>query len=125
MKANGKLHLIRYTTPAGTEGSRLTRAYHETVRDLIDLGDLSALGDDLATTQAYGRDFGESNTGCRGFSDLEELRFEAMEYSYVLTPSGWVYSNNGERFRPFPTEFLAKYTPCAYCGRSFPTSEQC
>ena len=97
----------------------------ETLQKLIDLGDLSALGDDLATTQAYGRDFGESNTGCRGFSDLEELRFEAMEYSYVLTPSGWVYSNNGERFRPSPTEFLAKYTPCAYCGRSFPTSEQC
>ncbi|NBT36360.1 MAG: hypothetical protein EBT03_12645 [Betaproteobacteria bacterium] len=98
----------------------------ETLQKLIDLGDLSALGDDLATTQAYGRDFGESNVGCRGFSDLEELRFEAMEYSYVLTPAGWIYSNNGERFRPFPAEFLSKHAPRpVQLELSFPTSEQC
>ena len=38
MKTNEKLALIRYTLPDGSEGSRLTRTYHETVRDLIAVG---------------------------------------------------------------------------------------
>jgi len=38
MKTNEKLHLIRYTAPDGTEGSRLTRRIHETTRDLITMG---------------------------------------------------------------------------------------
>ena len=49
-----------------------------------------------------------------------------MEYSYVLTPSGWVYSNNGERFRPFPAAFVAEHAPQpVQLELSFPTSEQC
>jgi len=98
----------------------------EALQKLIDLGDISSLGWKLDEgTVAYGRDRGESDCGARGFSDLEELRFEAMEYSYVLTPAGWVYSNNGERFRPFPAAFVAKYAPQPeQLSLPFPTAEQ-
>ena len=38
MKTTETLKLIRYTAPDGTEGSRLTRTFHETMRDLIEMG---------------------------------------------------------------------------------------
>lgn len=38
MKTNETLKLIRYTTPDGTEGNRLTRTLHESIRDLIEMG---------------------------------------------------------------------------------------
>ena len=38
MKTTETLKLIRYTAPDGTEGSRLTRTLHETMRDLIEMG---------------------------------------------------------------------------------------
>ncbi|NBW06397.1 MAG: hypothetical protein EBR82_00035 [Caulobacteraceae bacterium] len=126
----GSIHAIYCHYDGYLEGVGADLLQHwsdpEKLGRLIDLGDLSGLGDDLDTTQAYERDFGESNAGCRGFSDLEELRFEAMgAYSYVLTPSGWIYSNNGERFRPFPAAFVAKYAPQPeQLSLPFPAAEQ-
>jgi hypothetical protein len=54
MKTNDKLHLIRYTTPTGEAGSRLTRVYHETVRDLIERGCKNITCDTLAVTRERG-----------------------------------------------------------------------
>jgi len=54
MKANDKLHLIRYITPTGGEGSRLTRVRHETVRDLIEMGCTNITCDTLAVTRERG-----------------------------------------------------------------------
>jgi len=54
MKAHEKLNLIRYTTPDGGEGSRLTRTYHETVRDLIEMGYKNITCDTLSVTRERG-----------------------------------------------------------------------
>jgi len=54
MKAHEKLNLIRYTTPTGGAGSRLTRTYHETVRDLIAQGCTNITCDTLAVHRSRG-----------------------------------------------------------------------
>ena len=38
MKTTETLQYVRYTAPDGTEGSRLTRTFHQTMRDLIAMG---------------------------------------------------------------------------------------
>ena len=49
-----KLNLIRYITPTGVEGSRLTRTYHETVRELVAKGYTNITCDTLAVHRSRG-----------------------------------------------------------------------
>ena len=51
MKTHEKLNLVRYTTPDGGEGSRLTRTLRETVRDLIEMGCTNITCDTLAVDE--------------------------------------------------------------------------
>lgn len=85
---NGKILSEHYTTEAR-------------VRSLLELGDLSVLGENIGEKQnfderikgcclAYGRDRGESNTEARNipYRDYTKEHFE--EYVYLFTPGkGW------------------------------------
>ena len=109
---NGKILLENYSNPF-------------TLRDLIDLGDISSLrptigekhdfsrldstmpADEYETkygnmTTFYGRDRGESGTGAKSFKDFEDYKenFQHEEYAYILRKDGnWYvkqYSNGFE-----------------------------
>jgi len=109
---NGKILLENYSNPF-------------TLRDLIDLGDISSLrptigekhdfsrldstmpADEYETkygnmTTFYGRDRGESGTGAKSFKDFADYaeNFQHEEYAYILRKDGnWYvkqYSNGFE-----------------------------
>ena len=87
------------------------------LRDLIDLGDMSSLGERIGTRHAfdqapqgectfYGRDRNESGCGARKFKDYldyaENHQYE--EYEYILRACGdkavWFVSDHGKDFVP-------------------------
>jgi hypothetical protein len=109
---NGKLLLENYSNPF-------------TLRELIDLGDISSLRTTIGTKHAfsrlevpmdgeaydklygemttfYGRDRGETGTGAKSFKDFEDYKenFCHEEYAYILRTDGqWYvkqYSNDFE-----------------------------
>jgi hypothetical protein len=78
------------------------------VRMLMDLGDLSMLGEDIGEQQdfndprnknwclAYGRDRGESNTKARTCSYVDYTKEYFEEYVYLFTPGqGWEVRESG------------------------------
>ena len=73
----GKTLRENYTTP-------------EAVRNLVVLGSLSSLGEDLDVTQAYHRDRGE-DLDIAKYKNLAEVSFDdgGYEFLYVFTSEGW------------------------------------
>lgn len=90
------------------------------LRDLIDLGDLSSLADNIGTkhdfdardagTTFYGRDRGETGTMARKFTNFQYFldNSQEEEYNYILRTDGKWYVNFGEGF----VELL--YKDCVY-----------
>lgn len=76
------------------EGVGATLKAHYTtadqVRELVALGSLSSLGEDLDVTQAFHRDRGE-NFDVSTYGSLGQIRFNdgGYEFLYVFTPEGW------------------------------------
>ena len=94
---NGKILNQHYTT-------------EEKVRALINLGDLSVLGEDIGEKQsfevrvkgyclAYGRDRGESNTEAKRCSYVDYTKEYFEEYIYLFTPGkGWEVREYGMNY---------------------------
>lgn len=80
------------------------KAHYATVQqvlDLVALGSLSSLGEDLDVTQAYHRDRGE-DLDVSTYGSLRELAFDdgGYEYLYVFTPEGWTVAALREGVTP-------------------------
>lgn len=93
LQHNGKILLNHYTDI-------------EKVEELMDLGDLSILGEEIGVEQdfddrdtnskmclAYGRDRGEENTEARTFATLDQAveDFEGCAYYYLFDGHGWLW----------------------------------
>ena len=77
----------------------------ESTEALLALGDLSSLGDDLLSTQAFHRDRGESKRRPRLSPDREGFLSEMMncgaQYGYLIDTAGeWFYSTDGRYLKP-------------------------
>jgi hypothetical protein len=84
------------------------------LRDLIDLGDLSSLGDNIGTKHDfdartddctfYGRDRGETGIEARYFKDFADYKtnFQGEEFDYILRQvdgvATWFVSDHGRDF---------------------------
>ncbi len=94
-------------------GSILNEFYNteEKVRELIALGDISSLGEEIGKKQdfngprnknwclAYGRDRGESDTEARKCSYVDYTKEHFEEYVYLFTPGkGWSVRAYGTNF---------------------------
>lgn len=83
------------------EGVGATLKKHYTtvqqVIDLVGLGDLSSLGEDLDVTQAFHRDRGE-DLSTSTYDTLRDIAFDdgGYEYLYVFTPEGWTMASRRE-----------------------------
>lgn len=88
-------------------GKVLLENYHDIdkINNLLDLGDISSLGDDVSSTVAYGRDKGESGTEKKAYENLKDylnhLDCLYIEYIYLFDESenGWSYSTGGKFFK--------------------------
>ena len=72
-------------------GATLKEFYSDrkNLQQLLDLGDISSLGDDIATTVAYHRDRGESLNKPRINSSLDGFKkSDFEEFGYVFTLDG-------------------------------------
>ena len=92
LENNGQILNQHYTT----EGK---------VRALINLGDLSVLGEDIGETTvkgcclAYGRDRGESGVVARKVSYVDYTKEYFEEYMYLFTPGqGWEVREYGHNY---------------------------
>lgn len=93
------------------------KAHYTTVRqvlDLVALGSLSSLGEDLDYTQAYHRDRGEE-LSVNDYPSADTIRFSdgGYEYIYLFRPAdekgtcyNWLYASEmlgkGVDFKPLP-----------------------
>ena len=94
------------------------------LRDLIDLGDMSSLGERIGTQHAfdkapqgectfYGRDRKESGCGARKFKDFADYRanHQYEEYEYILRACGdkavWFVADHNNTYMPL-VEALAQ-----------------
>ena len=69
-------------------GATLNKCYTDidVVKSLIELGDISSLGDDILSTVAYHRDRGEKLHKARNDESLQAFsRSDYEEYGYVFT----------------------------------------
>lgn len=121
---NGKILFDNYSNPF-------------TLRDLIDLGDVSSLKPTIGTKHAfsqfdaempgeeynalygnmttfYGRDRGESGVNARYFKDFADYKAKCQqeEYDYILRSIGgsatWFVSDHGSEFIPLVAALLAE-----------------
>ena len=85
---NGKILLDNYNTT-------------ETVKDLIDGGDISVLKEDTNQTEYYGRDRKESGVGAQTTSakDYKELH---QEYNYLFDPDSQTWTVTGYEYDNTP-----------------------
>lgn len=103
--ADGTVHQIycHWNGYPSYNGKKLKCHYTDPflVKEMMNLGDMSSLGDTLYSCEFYGRDRGESDTGRRKFSsycDYQENR-QSEEYDYILRTDGkWYYSDHGKNF---------------------------
>ena len=83
-------------------GATLTAHYTtaEQVRELVALGSLSSLGEDLDVTQAYHRDRGE-DLDVANYGSPGQIRFSDGDYEflYVFTPEGWLVAEGHSNSR--------------------------
>ena len=84
LAGNGNTLLQNYKTPAD-------------VAELLALGDLSSLAEDIDSTVFYGRDKGETNTAARRYDSFDEYRLtgESESYNYIMREGVW-YVDRGE-----------------------------
>lgn len=85
-------------------GKTLKENYTTTksVKDLVALGSLSSLGEDLDVTQAFHRDRGEPGLDISIYGSLGQLRFGdgGYEYLYIFTPEGWTVAERHKNDKP-------------------------
>lgn len=79
-------------------GKLLREFYHtpEAIEALINLGDISSLGDNLESSRASGRDRGESNTEARFFEDFNDYTSSDIfqDYNYIYRNGSWSVSED-------------------------------
>lgn len=69
------------------------------VKALLELGDISTLGDTLETTVAYARDRGENYNDVKARTYYGPNTFNTEEYAYLFYPGvGWKVSPYGKPF---------------------------
>lgn len=90
---NGKVQSIycHYDGYPSHNGEILNGNYVDvdTVKELIGLGDISILAENVTETQAYGRDRGESGTEAMEHSNRNEFKsIEYGEYAYLFNTKG-------------------------------------
>lgn len=85
LAGNGNTLLQHYKTPAD-------------VAELLALGDLSSLDENIDSTVFYGRDKGETNTAARRYDSFDEYRLtgESESYNYIMREGVW-YVDRGPR----------------------------
>ena len=113
---DGKVHGIYCHHDGYLDGVGATLAAHYTtvrrVLDLIQLGSLSSLGEDLDVTQAYHRDRGEE-LSVSDYPSADAIRFDdgGYEFIYLFRPGGdgtyaWHYADQAfegvPAFAPLP-----------------------
>ena len=71
------------------------------VDELVSLGSLSSLGEDLDVTQAYHRDRGD-DLDIDSYDTLHNIRFSdgGYEYIYVFTQEGWTVAERHKSATP-------------------------
>jgi hypothetical protein len=78
-------------------GMILAESYRdfETVKQLIDHGDMSSLDDSIEKCHFYGRDNGESNVNANVFKNFEDyvMNHAYEEYEYIFRADGKWYVN--------------------------------
>ena len=91
-------------------GKTLLENYNDQKKatQLVELGSLSSLGEDLDVTQAYHRDRGE-DLDVSEYLSPSAVRFNdgGYEYIYLLTREGWLYAERHDR------DGSPKYKPLA------------
>lgn len=94
-------------------GRVLTNYYDttESIEKLLELGDLSSLGDTLTDCFAYCRDGGEELNPARTFKTIQELEdsFDWNEYNYIFNNGNWyVFKAYESHDYEFTSEKLVK-----------------
>jgi len=96
---NGKVRAVycHWDGHIETNGKILLENYLEArkVAQLIELGDISSLGAELADCVFYGRDRGEEDTAATTLDSVGDFvdNFAALcDYFYLLTTTGWIVS---------------------------------
>lgn len=111
-RSNGKYDRIYVHYDGYLSGVGETLLAHYTsyarVSELIDLGDLSCLGENISPSGdrhsyaepepgiciAYGRDRGETGTAARTFNSLAEACEDHEEYAYLFKDGKWYYTQD-------------------------------
>ncbi len=74
------------------------------IYELMSLGDLSSLDEDIDSCDAYGRDRGEDDVEAKAFESVDDYQNQNdSSYTYLFQEGGWYVSSNGDDF-----EFLTK-----------------
>ena len=85
---NGRILLENYTTA-------------EQVAEMLSLGDMSVLAEDIHETEYYARDRDEDIEKPTRFKSREEAKDNMEQYLYIFTKDGkWIVSDCSEDFRP-------------------------
>ena len=65
------------------------------VTDLLALGNISSLGDDLQTTQYYGRDMGREDKGAIAYNcTAQSADWAQGDYNYIWLDNRWMIWDN-------------------------------
>lgn len=112
----------------GGVGETLVNHYNDPkkIRELIKLGNVSSLGEEIGTkhvfdsrpdneTTFYGRDRGERNQGPQLFKDAEEFveYYQDSDYYYLFAADEWYYRNYAERAWTEVSRALAAEESCS------------
>lgn len=86
-------------------GKTLCNHYYDPdkVFQLMELGDLSALDDTIESTEAYGRDRGETDVDAKSYSTLQEVAQGARDHGsqYVYLYENYIWKvKNGQTWVP-------------------------
>ena len=93
---NGRILLENYTTA-------------DQVAEMLALGDMSSLGENISETTFYARDREEDLEKPTRFNSSEEAKNDMEEFLYIFTKDGkWIVSDYSEEFRPVD-EVLDEY----------------
>jgi len=92
-------------------GLTLTNCYtdEDDVIELMGLGDISALDEDVESCEAYGRDHGEEDTEARVDDSLEEYQTQdEASYAYLFQKGTWYVSVSNEDFIFLTSDLIAE-----------------
>jgi len=96
-------HFDGHIDGIGSVGETLHENYAAAykVAQLVENGDISSLGTEIAKSVYYGRDRKEDDTNTKAFVSVDEFMDEFgddFEYIYLYTRAGWTVSDNGKTF---------------------------